>query len=267
MREAVPHCDAPVVLCVVPAVQLLYHRRYPIFLSGRAVSAQPGARQPEGHRKRDDHRRGPGRAAADPGIRRQQSSQQPGGLSHRRQPRQARPDSGGRAHCGRPPGHSPGCETVRHPQDHLRHPVPAGGRAAGNSEHMQQNRVPDPGGAGHLSVGQGRGHHQQAPPGGAAGPAGPEPHPGEPGGDLRLYQRQNGADHRRRRVHRQRAVPPDRPAQAPAAGDLRHLRKQRLRHPDGTAPGAPGADAGRVHRFRPGPGDGWTICWTPISRT
>lgn len=76
------------------------------------------------------------------------------------------------------------------------------------------------------------------------------------GGDLRLYQRQNGADHRRRRVHRQRAVPPDRPAQAPAAGDLRHLRKQRLRHPDGTAPGAPGADAGRVHRLRPGPGAG-----------
>lgn len=76
------------------------------------------------------------------------------------------------------------------------------------------------------------------------------------GGDLRLYQRQNRAGHRRRRVHRQRAVPPDRPAQAPAAGDLRHLREQRLRHPDGTAPGAPGADAGRVHRLRPGPAAG-----------
>lgn len=131
MHGAVWGAYAPVLLCVGPAVQLLYHRRYPVFLSGRAVSAQPGAQQPEGHRKRDDHRRGPGRAAAAPGIRRQQSSQQPGGLSHRRQPRQARPHSGGRAHCGRPPGHSPGRETVRHPQDHLRHPRPcreSGGR-------------------------------------------------------------------------------------------------------------------------------------------
>ena len=32
----------------------------------------------------------------------------------------------GAGQAGRPPGHSPGRETVRHPQDHLRHPVPAG---------------------------------------------------------------------------------------------------------------------------------------------
>lgn len=70
------------------------------------------------------------------------------------------------------------------------------------------------------------------------------------------YQRQDGSGHRRRRQHRQRAVPSDRPAQAPAAGDLRHLRKQRLRHSDGAAPGAPEADAGGVHRVRAGPAAG-----------
>jgi len=57
---------------------------------------------------------GAGRAAADPGIRRQQSSQQPGGLHHRRQPRQAGPHSGGCARCGCAAGHSPGRQAIRY---------------------------------------------------------------------------------------------------------------------------------------------------------
>ena len=154
MRGAVWGAYAPVLLCVGPVLQLLLHLRHPLFLSRDAVPAQPGASGPEGRGKRHDHRRRPGRAAADPGIRRQQSSQQPGGLHHRRQPRQAGPHSGGCARCGCAAGHSPGRQAIRYRQDRVRHSVASGRRKAGDPQYMQHHRLPDPGGAGHVSAGQ-----------------------------------------------------------------------------------------------------------------
>lgn len=51
-------------------------------------------------------------------------------------------------------GHSPGRQAIRYRQDRVRHSVASGCRKAGDPQYMQHHRLPDPGGAGHVSAGQ-----------------------------------------------------------------------------------------------------------------
>lgn len=127
VREAVPHCDAPVVLCMGPAVQLLHHRRHPVFLSGRAVSAQPGTRSQKG--TENVMIIGAGQAGRQL-IREYAVSSHLNSrvacLIDDNPAKRGRILEGVRIVGGRrdiPPGR----ETVRHPQDHLRHPRPCRG--------------------------------------------------------------------------------------------------------------------------------------------